>query len=85
MARDEVTTLERRTIANVSAIHPYNDGIVIGPPPSREAPLFVTREMIDYYERRPPNPALDFIEHAAAALEVSVAELLGRSATHHAC
>ena len=24
-----------------------------------------------------PNPALDFIERAAAALEVSVAELLG--------
>jgi transcriptional regulator with XRE-family HTH domain len=39
--------------------------------------LNVTREMIDYYERRAPNPALDFIERAAAALEVSVAELLG--------
>ena len=80
--------------------HPYNEGVVIGRPPSREAPLFgqrlaavrrskglsqrelakrlnVTREMIDYYERRAPNPALDFIERAAAALEVSVAELLG--------
>jgi hypothetical protein len=33
--------------------------------------------MIDYYERRAPNPALDFIELAAAAWEVSVAELLG--------
>lgn len=80
--------------------HPYNEGVVIGRPPSKEAPLFgqrlaavrrskglsqrelakrlnVTREMIDYYERRAPNPALDFIERAAAALEVSVAELLG--------
>lgn len=37
----------------------------------------VTRELIDYYERRSPNPALDFIERAAQALEVSVAELLG--------
>ncbi|MGH9908737.1 MAG: helix-turn-helix domain-containing protein [Pyrinomonadaceae bacterium] len=79
---------------------PYNEGAMIGRPPTREAPLFgqrlaavrrskgltqkelaerlgVTREMIDYYERRAPNPALDFIERAAAALEVSVAELLG--------
>jgi transcriptional regulator with XRE-family HTH domain len=30
-----------------------------------------------HYERRATNPALDFIERAAAALEVSVAELLG--------
>jgi len=37
----------------------------------------VTRELIDYYERRSPNPALDFIERAAQALEVSVADLLG--------
>ena len=37
----------------------------------------VKRELIDYYERRSPNPALDFIERAAAALEVTVAELLG--------
>jgi transcriptional regulator with XRE-family HTH domain len=80
--------------------HPYNEGVVIGRPPTKEAPLFgqrlaavrrskglsqrelakrlnVTREMIDYYERQAPNPALDFIERAAAALEVSVAELLG--------
>lgn len=80
--------------------HPYNDSVVIGRPPTKEAPLFgqrlaavrrskglsqrelakrlnVTREMIDYYERRAPNPALDFIERAAVALEVSVAELLG--------
>jgi hypothetical protein len=33
--------------------------------------------LIDYYETRSPNPALDFIERAASALEVSVAELLG--------
>jgi transcriptional regulator with XRE-family HTH domain len=39
--------------------------------------MAVKRELIDYYERRSPNPALDFIERAAAALEVSVAELLG--------
>ncbi|MGH9972112.1 MAG: helix-turn-helix domain-containing protein [Pyrinomonadaceae bacterium] len=36
-----------------------------------------TQKMIDYYERRSPNPALGFIERAAAALEVSVADLLG--------
>jgi transcriptional regulator with XRE-family HTH domain len=39
--------------------------------------LGVKRSLIDYYETRSPNPALDFIERAAAALEVSVAELLG--------
>ena len=39
--------------------------------------LEVKRELIDYYERRAPNPALDFIERAAQALNVSVAELLG--------
>ncbi len=39
--------------------------------------LAVKRSLIDYYEHRSPNPALDFIERAAAALEVSVAELLG--------
>ena len=37
----------------------------------------VKRSLIDYYEHRSPNPAPDFIERAAAALEVSVAELLG--------
>lgn len=36
-----------------------------------------TRKMIDYYERRAVNPALDVIERAAQALEVSVGELLG--------
>ncbi len=39
--------------------------------------LSVKRELIDYYEHRSLNPALDFIERAAAALNVSVAELLG--------
>lgn len=39
--------------------------------------LGIKRSLIDYYETRSPNPALDFIERAAAALEVSVAELLG--------
>jgi hypothetical protein len=34
------------------------------------------RSLIDYYERRLPKTALDFIERAAA-LDVSVAELLG--------
>jgi hypothetical protein len=33
--------------------------------------------MIDYYERRSPNPAFDFVERAVRAMEVSVAELLG--------
>lgn len=36
----------------------------------------VKRSLIDYYEHRSPNPVLDFIERAAA-LEVSVARLLG--------
>jgi transcriptional regulator with XRE-family HTH domain len=39
--------------------------------------LKTTREVIDYYERRAVNPSLAFIERAAEALEVSVAELLG--------
>lgn len=39
--------------------------------------LSVKRSLIDYYETRCANPALDFIERAASALEVSVAELLG--------
>jgi transcriptional regulator with XRE-family HTH domain len=33
--------------------------------------------LIDYYERRAPNPSLDFMEGAAQALGVTVAELLG--------
>lgn len=39
--------------------------------------LGTTREMIDYYERRAVNPTLEFIQQAAEALKVSVAELLG--------
>ena len=39
--------------------------------------LDTIRKMIDYYERRAGNPSLDFIQRAAAALDVSVAELLG--------
>ena len=39
--------------------------------------MSTTRKMIDYYERRAGNPSLDFIQRAAAALDVSVAELLG--------
>jgi transcriptional regulator with XRE-family HTH domain len=39
--------------------------------------LGIKRSLIDYYETRSPNPALDFIERAANALEVSISELLG--------
>lgn len=39
--------------------------------------LDTTRKMIDYYERRAGNPSLDFIQRAAEALEVTLAELLG--------
>ena len=39
--------------------------------------LDITRKMIDYYERRAGNPSLDFIQRAAEALDVSVAEILG--------
>jgi transcriptional regulator with XRE-family HTH domain len=42
--------------------------------------LDTTREVIDYYERRAVNPSLAFIERAAEALEVTVAELLGSEA-----
>jgi transcriptional regulator with XRE-family HTH domain len=41
------------------------------------AQLGITQKMVDYYERRAANPSLALIEQAAAALEVSVAELLG--------
>ena len=37
----------------------------------------VKRELIDYYERRAPNPSLAFIQQAAEVMDVSVAELLG--------
>lgn len=39
--------------------------------------LRVKRELIDYYERRAPNPSLAFIQQAAEVMDVSVAELLG--------
>ncbi len=39
-----------------------------------------TQKMIDYYERRSPNPTLDVMQKIAAALEVSVTELLGEEA-----
>ena len=39
--------------------------------------LGIKRSLFDYYETRSTNPALDFIERAAAGLEVSVAERLG--------
>ncbi len=39
--------------------------------------LDVKRSLIDYYETRSPNPSLDFIERSAAALDVTIAELLG--------
>ena len=39
--------------------------------------LGVKRELVDYYERRAPNPSLAFIQQAAEVLDVSVAELLG--------
>ncbi len=39
--------------------------------------LDTTRKVIDYYERRAQNPTLEFMQRAAAALNVSLAELLG--------
>ncbi len=39
--------------------------------------LNITRELVGYYERYAPNPSLDFIQRAAEALGVSVAELFG--------
>jgi transcriptional regulator with XRE-family HTH domain len=39
-----------------------------------------TQKMIDYYERRSPNPTLDVMQKIAAALEISVTELLGEEA-----
>jgi len=44
------------------------------------ARLDTTREIIDYYERRAVNPSLAFMERAAEALEVTIAELLGSEA-----
>ena len=39
--------------------------------------LGTTREMIDYYERRAVNPALEVVRSCAKALNVPVSELLG--------
>jgi transcriptional regulator with XRE-family HTH domain len=39
--------------------------------------LGTTREMVDYYERRAINPALEVVRGCAKALNVSVIELLG--------
>jgi transcriptional regulator with XRE-family HTH domain len=36
-----------------------------------------TQKMVDYYERRAANPALEVVQKAAAALEVSPAQLIG--------
>lgn len=35
-----------------------------------------TQKMVDYYERRAANPALEVVQRAAAALEVSPVELI---------
>ncbi len=40
-----------------------------------------TQKMVDYYERRAANPALEVVQKAAAALEVSPAQLIGDGAT----
>ncbi|MGH9967989.1 MAG: helix-turn-helix domain-containing protein [Pyrinomonadaceae bacterium] len=40
-----------------------------------------TQKMVDYYERRAANPALEVVQKAAAALEVSAAELIGDGVT----
>jgi len=42
--------------------------------------LKTTQKMIDYYERRSPNPTLEVIQKIADALEVAVVELLGEEA-----
>jgi transcriptional regulator with XRE-family HTH domain len=39
-----------------------------------------TQKMVDYYERRAANPALEVVQKAAAALEVSPVELIGDGA-----
>jgi transcriptional regulator with XRE-family HTH domain len=81
-------------------ISTYNQDVMAGRPPTKEAPLFgqrlsalrkakgltqkeladvlgTTREMIDYYERRAVNPALEVVRSCAKALNVPMAELLG--------
>jgi len=42
--------------------------------------LKTTQKMIDYYERRSPNPTLEVMQKIAGALEVAVVELLGEEA-----
>lgn len=44
------------------------------------ARMNTTQKMIDYYERRSPNPTLNVMQKIAAALEISVTELLGEEA-----
>jgi transcriptional regulator with XRE-family HTH domain len=44
------------------------------------ARMSTTQKMIDYYERRSPNPTLEVMQKVAGALEVSVVELLGEEA-----
>ena len=44
------------------------------------ARMKTTQKMIDYYERRSPNPTLEVMQKVAGALEVSVVELLGEEA-----
>ena len=44
--------------------------------------LQTTREVIDYYERRAVNPTLDFVQRAAAALDVSLTALLDQETTN---
>lgn len=44
------------------------------------ARMNTTQKMIDYYERRSPNPTLEVMQKVAAALEISVVELLGEDA-----
>lgn len=42
--------------------------------------LSTTREMVDYYERRARNPALEVVRSCAKALGVPMVELLGHDA-----
>lgn len=37
----------------------------------------LTQKMVDYYERRSPNPTTGFVQKAAQALHLTVDELLG--------
>ena len=42
--------------------------------------LGTTQKMIDYYERRAPNPSVQFVRRAAELFETSVDDLLGHQA-----